>query len=62
MELDYCQKCEGIFFDKGELEALSPDFKAMDGVEVASDALKALAVIVVVTKAVTSWFSFLNDD
>ncbi len=62
IELEYCSKCSGVFFDKGELELLSPNFKNINGQEVAKDTIKALAVIYLVSRAVQSFFNFINSD
>ena len=56
IELEYCQSCSGVFFDKGELESTYPNFKDINGSELADDSVEALAVIYVVTRAVGSIF------
>ena len=62
IELDYCLSCYGIFFDKGELEAVSPDFKNINGKEVAVDAANALAVIITVSRAIKSFYKVINGE
>ena len=56
IDLEYCQKCTGVFFDKGELEATYPNFKNINGAELAEDTAEAVAVIYVVARAIGTIF------
>ena len=60
IELEYCQNCNGIFFDKGELEAAYPNYKDLDSSDLAGDTAEALGVIYMVTRAVASIFRVLS--
>jgi hypothetical protein len=60
IELDYCSECEGIFFDKGELEAIYPDYKDIDGTKLAEDSAEALAVIYIIARAVGTLFRAIS--
>ena len=59
LELEYCQICEGVFFDKGELEALYPSYKGMDGKKAASDTAEALTFLYIISKALSNLFKIV---
>lgn len=60
LELDYCKECEGVFFDKGELEAVASDYKSINGEQLAFDTAKAVTFIDAVSKAVGFLFRLMS--
>lgn len=57
LSLEYCSCCDGVFFDKGELEELYPYYKSMDSKEVKVD---AIAFVCMVAKAFRVIFGLIR--
>lgn len=59
-ELERCAQCEGMFFDKGELESFFTNYTALDGKALALEAGKALLTLFVIKRVVVSLFRFID--
>jgi len=58
--LEYCKSCEGIFFDKGELEQFSANYKDLDGKSLAKDGAEGLLTLMAIARMVSSLFRFMS--
>ena len=59
-ELEYCESCCGMFFDRGELELFYARYKDLDGKSLAKDTAVAALTLMTIARMASSLFRLMS--